>query len=95
VAATLQAAGDRGSPGSVLDAVDEQRLPRPVSRRQDPAGGEPNRARPWPIVLDAGRQATSCRGWGDGAMPVGIEAACGRRGAGAASGGAEWSGVVG
>jgi hypothetical protein len=27
-------------------------------------------------------------------MPVGIEAACGRRGAGAASGGAEWSRVT-
>jgi hypothetical protein len=53
-------ARDRGWPGSVLDAVDEQRLPRPVSRRQDPAGGEPNRVRPGPIVLDAGRQATSC-----------------------------------
>jgi hypothetical protein len=43
-AVTLQASGDRGSPGEDLDAVDEQRLPRPVSRRQDPTGGEPNRA---------------------------------------------------
>jgi hypothetical protein len=47
-AATLQAARERGWPGAVLDAVDEQWLPRPVNLRKVPAGGVPNRARQSP-----------------------------------------------
>jgi hypothetical protein len=37
-----------------LDAVVEQRIPRPVNPRQEPAGGEAQHVRP---VLDAGRRA--------------------------------------
>jgi hypothetical protein len=54
-AATLQAAGDGQELD--LDSVDvvvEQRIPRLVSRRHEPAGGEAQRARPGPAVLDSG-----------------------------------------
>jgi hypothetical protein len=54
-AATIQAAGDRGYPGEVLDVVGEQRLPWPIKSM---AMQTRRRAESWPIVLDAGRQAS-------------------------------------
>jgi hypothetical protein len=56
--ATLEAAKDEQERDlDSLDVVIDQRIPRPVNRRQEPAGGEAQRARPVPVVLDAGRRA--------------------------------------
>jgi hypothetical protein len=57
-AATLEAAGD-GQKRDLdsLDAVDEQRIPRPVNLRREQAVGEAQRARSSPVVLAAGRRA--------------------------------------
>jgi hypothetical protein len=56
--ATLEAAGD-GQERELdsFDAVDEQRIPRLVNRRREPAGGEAQRARPGSVALDAGGRA--------------------------------------
>jgi hypothetical protein len=51
----LQAVGDGQELD--LDSVDvvvKRRIPRLVNRRHEPAGGEPQGARPGPVVLDAG-----------------------------------------
>jgi hypothetical protein len=57
-AATLEAAGN-GQERDLdsFDAVDEQRIPRLLNRRREPAGGEAQRARPGSVALDAGGRA--------------------------------------
>jgi hypothetical protein len=58
-AATLEAAGDGQERDlHLLHVALEQRIPRLVNRRREPAGGEAQHARPGRVVLAAARRPT-------------------------------------
>jgi hypothetical protein len=89
---TLEAAKDEQERDlDPLDVAVDQRVPWPVNRRQEPAGGESQRTRPVPVVLDAGRRAARVSekqrlgalgcGGGEGIIGLGKETEIRRRAA--------------